>query len=116
MSNRSNYNLSKFGELVNDTTKDFKRISIGLADVANFLQNNGYEQIADMIVSLQKSEEDRLHLCASLQLARQEAGNSPDAESLWSKVSHLQELYSNIIQKINEQMERIRYQTDKIAY
>ncbi|KAH9413394.1 hypothetical protein DERP_007870 [Dermatophagoides pteronyssinus] len=96
MTNTTNFNPTKFRQLVTDVTKDFK------------------------LKQLQEEEENRLQLSAKLQMAKQEANdynqNDDSPQNLWNKVAHLKELYNNSIQSVNDCMEKLRIETDKISY
>ncbi|OTF83622.1 DNA repair REX1-B-like protein [Euroglyphus maynei] len=117
MTNQSNCNLTKFRQLVTDVTKDFKRISTGMIDVAKYFRHNERDDLAKLIMSLQEEEENRLQLSAKLQMAKKEATDNRDAvPNLWNKVAHLKELYNNSIQMVNECVENLRTETDKISY
>lgn len=91
IANQPNYNLSKFRQLVNDSTKDFKRISNEFIEVAKKFRLEGYENLGDLILSLQAEEDNRLHLCAKLQMAKLEAHGNPEI-AVWNKVAQLKEL------------------------
>lgn len=89
---RTNYNFTKFQQLISSVTKDFKRISAGISEVENQLRKNGYPNIADLVNLLQKEEETRLQLCIKLQIAKQDVSDNPDITDKINSVDALSEM------------------------
>ncbi|XP_027203702.2 uncharacterized protein LOC113797509 [Dermatophagoides pteronyssinus] len=121
MTNTTNFNPTKFRQLVTDVTKDFKRISNDMIDLSGYFRREGHQSLSLLVRQLQEEEENRLQLSAKLQMAKQEANdyNQNDdgsPQNLWNKVAHLKELYNNSIQSVNDCMEKLRIETDKISY
>jgi hypothetical protein len=86
-----NYDFSKFRQLVNDVTQEFKRISIGKVAIEKQIRFIGYPKIADMISKLQEDEKLILELSTKLQIAKQEAIDNPDLPEKWNEVLLIKE-------------------------
>ena len=87
-----NYDFAKFRELVSEVTKDFKRISSDIITIQKQFHSEGYTLLANMIDSLQDEEENRLKLCAKLQIAKQDAIDNPHIPEKWNDVAVLKEM------------------------
>ncbi|KAJ6224122.1 hypothetical protein RDWZM_002667 [Blomia tropicalis] len=87
-----NYDFAKFRELVSEVTKDFKRISSDIITIQKQFHSDGYTLLANMIDSLQDEEENRLKLCAKLQIAKQDAIDNPHIPEKWNDVAVLKEI------------------------
>lgn len=116
IANQPNCNLSKFRQLVNDSTKDFKRITNGFLEIAKKFRTIGFDHLADSVLSLQKAEENRLQLSAKLQLAKQDAFDNPEILTSWNKVAQIKEMYIDSIKLIDDKMEKLRLETNEIIY
>ncbi len=86
MNTAPNYNFTKFRQLVNDVTQEFKRISLGIVAIEKQIRFIGYPKIADMVSKLQEEEKMKLELSAKLQIAKQEAIDNPDSPEKWNEV------------------------------
>lgn len=91
MASAPNYNFKKFKELVASVTKDFKRISAGIIALEKQLRFEGFNSLANHLGHLQVEEENRLRLCAQLQIAKQDAIDNPDIPEKWNDVANLKE-------------------------
>ncbi len=91
MNTAPNYNFTKFRQLVNDVTAEFKRISLGIVAIEKQIRFNGYPKIADMVSKLQEYEKMKLELSAKLQIAEQEAIDNPDLPEKWNEVVLIKE-------------------------
>lgn len=111
-----NYDFAKFRELVSEVTKDFKRISSDIITIQKQFHSDGYTLLANMIDSLQDEEENRLKLCAKLQIAKQDAIDNPHIPEKWNDVAVLKEMYNKSFDKVSDKVEMLRSQTSKLAY
>jgi hypothetical protein len=109
-----NYNFTKFRQLVNDVTAEFKRISLGIVAIEKQIRFNGYPKIADMVSKLQEYEKMKLELSAKLQIAEQEAIDNPDLPEKWNEVVLIKERLRNITQLVNDRLEGLRYEIEDL--
>jgi len=109
-----NYNFTKFRQLVNDVTQEFKRISLGIVAIEKQIRFIGYPKIADMVSKLQEEEKMKLELSAKLQIAKQEAIDNPDSPEKWNEVVLIKQRLESIALLVNDQLESLRYEIEDL--
>jgi len=109
-----NYNFTKFRQLVNDVTQEFKRISLGIVAIEKQIRFIGYPKIADMVSKLQEEEKMKLELSAKLQIAKQEAIDNPDLPEKWNEVVLIKQRLESIALLVNDQLESLRYEIEDL--
>lgn len=110
------YNFVRFRELVHEVTQDFKRISEEIIAIERRLRMEfACPHLANFVASLQEDEKLKLELTAKLQLAKQNVIDHPDeTEQQQVEIMDLKQRLRQVVERINEHLEELRYEMDEL--
>ena len=109
----ANYHFSKFRQLINDVTQEFKRISVAMIGIEKQLRSVGHSKLADIVSQLQNDEKIKLVLSAKLQIAKQEAIDSQDLPQKWTEVTLIEDCLRDLTTLVNERLEAMRFEVEE---
>ncbi|XP_054162293.1 required for excision 1-B domain-containing protein-like [Oppia nitens] len=105
-----NYNFSKFRQLVNNITQEFKRISNSIIAIEKQLRFKGVFKIADIVTKLQDLEKTKLELSAKLQIAKQEVIDNTNSLDKRDLIVDIKQKIREIVELINQQILELRHE------
>ncbi|KAK7492913.1 hypothetical protein BaRGS_00015860 [Batillaria attramentaria] len=109
------YNFELYRSLVNEITQSFKCISEEIISIERCLRSvHQITGVADCIAKIQEAEKEKLDFTVQLQIDRQQATDNPEDECKRQQVSDLKEKLQQTTQKINEQMESFKYESEDL--
>ncbi|PVD23942.1 hypothetical protein C0Q70_17218 [Pomacea canaliculata] len=104
-----------YRSLVHEVTQSFKTISEEAISISKTLcEKYKLNKVAECIDSIQAGEQEKLELTAELQIARQGVVDNPEDESMPAQVAGLQEKLQNVVCRINEHLEDLKYESEDL--
>jgi len=116
LSSAPNYDFSKFRQLVNDVTQEFKRISQAMIAIEKQLRFGGHTELADIVSKLQDYEKIKLELSAKLQIIKKEAIDYPDEPHKQDEVVAIKQSLRDVIESVNDLLLELRHQIQEMGY
>ena len=90
MSVGSDFNTKRFREKISEYTKEFKRVASDTADAVTIFEKNGYHDLAEAAMLVQRQSDKNLLIYGELQIARQDAIDTECSEVSIANIKRLE--------------------------